>query len=85
MVVYSTKQGDHDGNSMRIKYHGLGVVADKDNDGEKQIEANIQRTLFDPEIQRNIVAMRDLFHGYDQPDRAVELVEGYSQTESGEG
>ena len=40
MVVYSTKikQSDHDGNSMRVKYHGLGVVADKDTDGEEQIE-----------------------------------------------
>ena len=79
MVVYSTKikHSDHDGNSMRVKYHGLGVVADKDSDGEEQIERNIERTLSDPVIRRNVAAMRDLFHKYEQPDRAVELVESY--------
>ena len=75
MVVYSTKQGDHDGNSMRVRYHGLGVIADKDNDGEKQIECNIEKTLFDPDIRRNVSAMRDLFREYDRSNRAVELVE----------
>ena len=77
MVVYSTKHWDHNGNSMRVKYHGLGVVADKDTDGEEQIERNIERTLSDLDIRRNVAAMRDLFHEYDQPDRAVELVESY--------
>ena len=77
MVVYSTKLGDHDGNSMRVKYHGLGVVADKDTDTAKQIERNIERTLSDPDIRRNVAVMRDLFHEYDQSNRAVELVESY--------
>jgi len=77
MVVYSTKHGDHDGNSMRVMYHGLGVVADKDTDGEEQIERNIERTLSDPDIRRNVAAMRDRFHEYDQADRAMELVESY--------
>ena len=77
MVVYSTKQGDHDGNSMRVRYHGLGVVADKDTDGAKQIERNIERTLFDADIRRNVAAMRDLFREYDRSNRAVELVESY--------
>ena len=35
------KPSDHDGVSMRVKYHGLGVVADKDTDSEEQIERNI--------------------------------------------
>ncbi len=77
MVVYSTKQGDHDGNSMRVRYHGLGVVADKDTDGAKQIECNIERTLSDPDIRHNAAAMRDLFREYDRSKRAVELVESY--------
>ena len=79
MVVYSTKikPSDHEGVSMRVKYHGLGVVADKDTDGEEQIERNIERTLSDPDIRRNVAAMRDRFHEYEQPDRAVELVESY--------
>ncbi|MEX1350597.1 MAG: hypothetical protein AB1Z31_23000 [Desulfobacterales bacterium] len=62
---------------MRVKYHGLGVVADKDTDGEEQIERNIERTMSDPDIRRNVAAMRDRFHEYEQPDRAVELVESY--------
>lgn len=77
MVVYSTNHFDHDGNSRRVLYHGLGVVGDKDIDGEMQIERNIERTLSDPDIRRNVAAMRDRFHEYDQPDRAVELVESY--------
>jgi MGT family glycosyltransferase len=79
MVVYSTKlkRSDHDGNSIRVKYHGLGIVADKDTDGQEQIERNIERTLSDPDIRRNVAAMRDRFHQYAQPDRAVELVESY--------
>jgi MGT family glycosyltransferase len=77
MVVYSTKHGDHDGNSMRVKHYGLGVVADKDTDGDEQIEGNIERTLSDLEIQRNVAAMQDCFHSYHQPDCAVELVESY--------
>ena len=77
MVVYSTKHWDHNGNSMRVKYHNLGVVADKDTDDEEQIERNIERTLSDPDIRRNVAAMRDRCHEYDQLDRAVELIESY--------
>ena len=77
MVVYSTKKGDHDGNSVRIYYHGLGVVADKDIDGEKQIECHIEQTLSDQKIKHRVAAMRDQFHVYQQPDRAVKLIESY--------
>ena len=77
MVVYSTNHFDHDGNSMRVRYHGLGVVADKDTDHAKQIERNIEKTMSDPDIRRNVAAMRDLFREYDRSNRAVELVESY--------
>ncbi len=77
MVVYSTNHFDHDGNSMRVRYHGLGVVAEKDTDHAKQIERNIEKTMSDPDIRRNVAAMRDLFRKYDRSTRAVELVESY--------
>ena len=44
-------------------------------DGEEQIERNIELTLSDPEIRRNVASMRELFHDYDQSNRAVEVVD----------
>ncbi len=74
MVVYSTHFVDQDGCTARVAYHGLGIVADKDNDSIDQLERNLERALVDPEIRHNLDAMKGHFDAYRRDDRAFELI-----------
>ena len=75
MVVYSTGHVDQDGCAARLRYHRLGVVADKDTDDAKAIERNVERALTDPEIRGNVLSMREHFKRYEKEDALVEAVE----------
>lgn len=43
MLVYSGKKSDQNGCAARVAYHGLGIMANKDRDTEKDILENIKR------------------------------------------
>ncbi|MEM7022744.1 MAG: glycosyltransferase [Pseudomonadota bacterium] len=75
MVVYSTGHVDQDGCAVRIEYHGLGVVADKDSDRPREIERNVEKALTDPTIRENVKAMQRVFAGYKERGEAVRIVE----------
>lgn len=75
MVVYSTKHGDQDGCAVRVAFHRLGVMSDKDSDTSEQIERNIERCLSDPKTKQAIAAMRQVFRDYEARNQAVRLIE----------
>lgn len=73
MVVYPYSYNDTPGYAARVRYHGLGVVGDRDRDGAEEIRRHLRAVIADPGISRNLHAMRDVFDAYG--DRAVAAVE----------
>ena len=74
MVVYSTRHVDQDGCAARVAFHGLGIVAGRDDDS-RTLERNVARALRDPALRRNLAAMRRHFADYARADAAVRLIE----------
>ncbi|MEM7355786.1 MAG: nucleotide disphospho-sugar-binding domain-containing protein [Acidobacteriota bacterium] len=75
MVVYSTHYVDQDGCAARIAFHGLGLVANKDRDSSQDLERNVERALSEPNLRRNLAAMRRHFDAYERSNAAVRLIE----------
>jgi len=88
MVVYSTRHVDQDGCAVRVAFHGLGVQADKDQDGASEIERNVERALDDPLIRSRVTEMREAFLGYQARNEALQIVDqalaaGHRQSSGG--
>lgn len=58
MLIYSGKQSDQPGCAARVHYHGLGVMADKDEDDAATIRENIERVLTDRSFKEKVLAMQ---------------------------
>lgn len=46
MLVYSGKKSDQNGCAARVHHHGLGLMADKDEDGPEDIKRKISEMLY---------------------------------------
>ena len=75
MVVYSTRHVDQNGCAVRVGFHKLGVVADKDADDVDAMERNIELALSDPEIRRNVREMQECFGLYRESRTALRIIE----------
>ncbi|MEL7222495.1 MAG: glycosyltransferase, partial [Bacteroidota bacterium] len=54
MLIYSGKRSDQDGCAARVHYHGLGIMADKDQDDSTTMTRKIYQLLEDKTYQSQI-------------------------------
>ncbi|MBT8202108.1 MAG: glycosyltransferase, partial [Acidimicrobiia bacterium] len=73
MVVYPYSYNDTPGYAARVRYHGLGVVGDRDADTAEDIRQHLQAVLGNAQIAQNLRTMRAAFDDYGT--RAVDAVE----------
>jgi UDP:flavonoid glycosyltransferase YjiC (YdhE family) len=64
MLVYSGKQSDQPGCAARVHHHGLGLMADKDEDAVSAIRENIERVLTDEIFRNKVLTMQATCRGY---------------------
>jgi len=57
MLIYSGKRSDQNGCAARVDFHQLGLMADKDLDGPKEITNKITAVLTKPVFRKNINEM----------------------------
>ena len=71
MLVYSGKRSDQPGCAVRVAYHGVGVMADKDVDSVEDIRRKIAATLADGGIRGRIAEMQPKISRY-RTERVLE-------------
>ena len=74
MVVYSTKHVDQNGGAARVRFHRLGVAADKDADSSSDVERNIERALTEPEFKKNLAEMKRHLSRYERDGVAEKII-----------
>lgn len=74
MLVYSLGCVDQNGNSVRVKHHGLGIMGSFQNETAQQIRQSLEALLTEPSYQSRVNQMRDLFHQYRRDHRTVQIV-----------
>jgi MGT family glycosyltransferase len=80
VVTYSTGFVDQDGNARRVAHHGLGVMGQADNVSAAGIEADVERTLGNPDMGAALAAMNAHLRSYEAapvgtgPGALVEVV-----------
>lgn len=82
MIVYSGGRIDQNGNSTRVRFHGLGLVGDKQHDSSEEIANLVDRVLTDPGFTESIESMRETYVAYRKADRSTERIEKYLATAS---
>ena len=75
ILVCSTGHVDQDGCAARIRYHGLGLVADPDDWSQRSIESQLKQLLKDDEMKQRVNKMRETFLEYKRQGRAVQVIE----------
>ncbi|MBT8202967.1 MAG: glycosyltransferase [Acidimicrobiia bacterium] len=73
MVVYPYSYNDTPGYAARVRYHGLGVVGNRETDTAEDISEHLQAVLGNAQIAQNLRTMRAAFDDYGT--RAVDAVE----------
>ncbi len=68
MVVYPFDTTDQHGSAVRVGYHKLGVVADRNTDDAGAIRQHIEHVLTDADIATHIRQMRAQFRDYPDPN-----------------
>ncbi|MEM9259636.1 MAG: nucleotide disphospho-sugar-binding domain-containing protein, partial [Bacteroidota bacterium] len=66
MLVYSGKRSDQNGCAARVQYHGLGLMADRDQDAPEAIRAKINYVLTEDSFQEQIMRMQTRIANYAQ-------------------
>ncbi|MBE9028852.1 hypothetical protein IQ266_03635 [filamentous cyanobacterium LEGE 11480] len=74
MLIYSMGHADQNGNAVRIGYHRLGIVGNRDQDSMGQIRTAIQTLLTDTVYRTNVQQMRDRFQAYSQANRSAQVI-----------
>ncbi|MFK8164658.1 MAG: nucleotide disphospho-sugar-binding domain-containing protein [Lewinella sp.] len=64
MLIYSGKQSDQPGCAARVHHHGLGLMADKDEDEVTTISGNIERVLTDGAFREKVLVMQAACRAY---------------------
>ena len=75
MLVYSTGHVDQNGCAARVRYHGLGLVADRNESVTTAIESGLSTLLSNPAIRNRVNEMRKTFEEYHTRGQAVRVVE----------
>jgi len=79
MLVYSGKRSDQNGCAARITYHGLGIMADKDEDEIEDIRKNIQEVLHNPVYRQKTETIKSLNQGYTENRILEKQIEKFLQ------
>ena len=75
MIVMSTHTNDQDGTAARVKFHGLGVVLEKNSVTAEQLEQHIEASLTDQSMKSALAKMSGLQSDYEQRNLAVRKIE----------
>jgi len=75
MLVYSTHHVDQDGCAARIQYHGVGIMAEKDEDDCHAMSEKIQHLLSDPDYRQRLAEMRAAVDKSEAERLALDLIE----------
>lgn len=82
MVVYSGKRSDQNGCAARVEYHMLGIMADKDVDGEKDILDKIDKVMNDDVYKNNVASMQLHFEQYKTTHKLENTIRKFLVTEN---
>lgn len=74
MLVFPFGYGDTTGAAARVAFHGLGIVADR-QDAAAVIEEHIRSLLSAPDYRRRVAEMRERFLVYERDNRAIREIE----------
>lgn len=74
MLVYSGKRSDQNGCAARVHYHGLGIMADKDQDTFSDIRNKIMQILESKSIKLNIKRMNTINVNYRDQNILCDLI-----------
>lgn len=80
MLVYSGKRSDQNGCAARVAYHGLGIMADKDEDDSATIASKIEEILTNELYKKNIARMNAHHLEYELDGRLPKLVAQFLDT-----
>ncbi|MEM8908536.1 MAG: nucleotide disphospho-sugar-binding domain-containing protein [Bacteroidota bacterium] len=74
MLIYSGKRSDQNGCAARVAYHGLGIMADKDQDDVSNIRQKITQILSHPSFRERMHAMHRIYQAYQKDGRFLQLL-----------
>ncbi|MFK7935352.1 MAG: glycosyltransferase [Saprospiraceae bacterium] len=77
MLVYSGKRSDQNGCAARVQYHGLGIMADKDQDGAADIQRKIKKVLTEKHFQKQIKKYKKIAEIYQKDMILEQQIEKY--------
>ena len=75
MLIYSGKRFDQNACAARVAFHGLGIMADKDQDGVQAIQQRVETILNDPSYKSRVDALRRKLK--DQREDVVRVIEKF--------
>ncbi|MGI9241420.1 MAG: nucleotide disphospho-sugar-binding domain-containing protein, partial [Verrucomicrobiales bacterium] len=77
MLVYSTHHVDQDGCAARVEYHGVGLMAEKDEDDCHALSEKIGRLLSKQDYEQRLAEMKAAVEKSESERLAINLIEGY--------
>ncbi len=80
MLVYSTHHVDQDGCAARIHYHGVGIMAEKDEDDSRALSEKVEHLISEASYRSRVEVMRERIAASESDRRALHLIEKHLPT-----